>query len=240
MIHAIIVDDEPDGQDILFMLLQKYCTDVQVVARVSSVKEAVDVLNSRQVNLVFLDVHMGATTGFDVLNGVVNRAFEVIFVTAHDKYAIKAIKFGAADYVLKPIDFNELVIAVARVREKLSTGHAASPPAESAKLKIQARDRVLYVSTDDIVWLGAAGNYTEIHTGDKQKYMVAKTLGEYEEKLTSLSNRFVRINRNAIVHIQAIKSFGKGTDAFIELTDNTVLPISRRRRSEVMDKIKGM
>src|SRR6478609_6973403 len=194
MISAIIVDDEQKGRESLKLLINEYCPKVEILTLCSNVSDAYNSIMKMNPDLVFLDIQMKDETGFDLLKKFDKVNFEVIITTAHSNYAITAIKYSAIDYLLKPIDVAELQDAVARVDEKRNTPdllqrlgnlieNVKVSSVEEYKLAIPSSDGLMFIKATDIVYCEAEGNYTTFNLKNGKKYIVSKTLKEYENIL---------------------------------------------------------
>lgn len=247
MIRTVIVDDEDQGREALEVLLKQYCPQVKLLAAAPSVEEAIAIIHYEKPDLVFLDIEMPVGNGFDVLEHTRDLDFNVVFTTAYDHYAFKAFKFSAIDYLLKPIDIQELITAVSKVQERAPRWNKEIFNTEVSKLlagmisnkskKIQvptADNRILFLESADIIRLKADGNYTHIYYKDGKTYMVAKTLKEYENTLGE--DLFFRIHHAHLININYISAYHKG-DSMVTMTDGSNVVVSSRRKKEFLSKI---
>jgi len=243
MLTAIIVDDEVSGAKGLERLLNKYCPEVRVLTLVHSVDEAEQKIPALSPDMVFLDIEMPFGSGFDLLNRLQNNRFEVIFTTAYSQYAIKAFKHNAIDYLLKPIDPDELVEAVKRCEEKKGKEimdfkklenlfSSLAKPHKIQKLPIHTQEGIIYFDIDNVVRLQAYGNYTIIYLTEGKKITSSKTLKEYEEMF---SNReFFRIHKTSLVNLLHIKQYHKGDGGEVLMSDGALLEVSRYKKGELL------
>jgi len=219
-IRAIIVDDEENNRENLQSLISEYCGNVEVVGQASSVDNAFKLIGSQKPDLVFLDIKMPEKDGFKLLESLNEVNFEVIIVTAYNKYAIKAIKFCAVDYLLKPIDIVELTNAVesvsGRIKHKLENE------------RLRQLTNLYRCESDD--------NYTHFFLNNGEKMTVSKTLKEFEELLMDYG--FIRIHQSHLVNSSQIKSYQKSDGGYITMNDGSVIPISRTKRNEIIGLIK--
>lgn len=241
MIRALVVDDDPGNRDYLKGLLREFAPDVQVVQEASNIAEAYRVLNDRQVDLVLLDVEMPGGSGFDLLRQLGTWPFKVIFTTAFHRYAIQAIRFSALDYLLKPIQSDELITALERFRASDPAGpvqkaiqeqfiHNIEQEEEKAlKLTLTNGDRSYFVAPVDVGHCSSQGNYTELHLADGRRFISARTLKEYEEMLGPWG--FLRVHRNSLVNCSAVSHL---QDDLLVMKDGMELEVSRRKRGEVL------
>lgn len=251
MLKAIIVEDEKNSQELLKELIKEYCEGVEVVDIAGNVADALESLDAYKPNLVFLDIELPDGDGFQVLEKASNKEFDVIFTTAYDQYAMKAFKFSATDYLLKPVDIDELQSAVARVREKYESGQT-EPGEQTAKLEAliqnlktmaQPLKRIVLptsngftvVNPEDIIRCESDRNYTFIFLTDGRKILVSRTIKEYDEMLSD--HNFFRIHQSHLINLSYLKNYTRGRGGFVELTDGTTLDVSARRKSEFLKRM---
>ena len=240
MITALIVDDEKRNHDSLIKLLAEYCPKVNVTGKVTSVDEALKFLSTNKVQLVFLDVEMPSGTGFDLLRKVKNIDFKIIFVTAHAHYAIKAIRFSAVDYILKPIDTDDLIHAVDKVSQELSekdpqryNGLLENLNSSSTfKIAIPVKDGYAFLLPEEIIRLHADGAYTHIYTAS-EKFTGTKNIKEYEQLLYEYS--FFRSHNSHLINLKHVKRFSRLDGYFVHMSDNSTVEISRRKKEEFVE-----
>jgi len=250
MIRAVIVDDEQHCISRLTDLLNRHCKQtVTIAGAFGSVDEAITGIINLKPDLVFLDIQLHEQTGFDMLAQLPHIDFEVIFTTAYDNYAIQAFKFSAVDYLLKPIDPDDLVQAVNKLQkildqqqltEKFSALFHNLKTADntSKKITVATNKGLLFLQISDIVRCEADVNYTTIFLKDKQQIMVAKTLKEFEDMLSD--HNFFRIHNSHLINMDYIKSYHKGKGGYVTLADNTSLEVSTRRRDLFLKRIEEM
>lgn len=239
MINAIIVDDEKDGAEVLQLLIEQHCPEVKIVAITYSVEEATAAILRLKPDLAFLDIEMTTGTGFDVIQATEGVKYERIFITAYEQYAIRAIKTNAADYILKPIDVDELIQAVKNVKDRLLQAGSRLPADDSRALKkisIPSQEGFVLVDLDDIIRLEADSNYTQIFLRTKQKLMVAKTLKSFEEQLPR--THFCRIHSTHLINLNEVERYIKGDGGMIILKDSSSIPVSRSNKNELMARLK--
>ena len=237
MITALIVDDEEKNHESLSKLLKEYCPQVEVIGRAFSVDEALAFLSSKKPQIVFLDVEMPSGTGFDLLRKVEPINFKIIFVTAHAHYAIKAIRFSAVDYILKPIDTDDLIQAVEKVSGELNEGHSTKynslyenlNSSSTYKLAIPVKDGYAFLLPEEIIRLHADGSYTHIHTA-AEKFTGTKNIKEYEDLLSE--HGFFRSHNSHLINLKHVKRFSRLDGYFVHMSDNSVAEISRRKKEE--------
>ncbi len=241
MIKAAIIDDELSAANVLRLLLQRHVPEITEIAIETKPEKAVAFLQQYKPELVFLDIIMPALTGFDLLNRYDEIPFEVIFTTAHDEYAIQAIRFSAVDYLLKPIDADELKMAVQRVIKKKRAGHSSKQILANLVYNLQAKEEdefrltvptnagVVFFKTNEIMRLEGEGNYSRIILTDNRWHLSAKTLKDFEELLPE--DIFLRIHKSYIVNKNFIVNYLKKGE--VVLSDHSKIPVSRRKKTEV-------
>lgn len=240
--RAILIDDEISNLENLRTLLEKHCPQVALMATAQNVSDAVASIGKYSPDLVFLDIQMGQQTGFDVLNLVPKRNFEVIFVTAYDQYGIKAVKFAALDYLLKPIDIEELINAVDKAEHKLATQVQSSqldfllqqlkkPEPSVSKIALQMQSETRYVNLVDIIRCEADNTYTYFFLSNGEKILVSKSLKEYADLLRP--NGFLRTHQSHLVNPNYVKSWLKEDGGILLLTSGEKIPVSKPNRERV-------
>ena len=245
-IKAIIVDDEADSRDVLAMAIANYCPDIEVAQLCATPQEGITAIQNEQPDVVFLDVQMPHMSGFELLERVGEIDFEVIFVTAYDKYAIKAIKCSALDYLLKPIDIDDLLQAARKIGQRQQqTGRQQRHQAlaDNTKLKdgqvgqlaIPTQEGIVFLHTKDIVYCQADGNYTLIYQTGQQKTLVSKSLKEFEQTL--LHSGFCRVHHAYLVNLAHIQKYIRGEGGYIVLSEGYHVDVSRRKKEEFMKLI---
>ncbi len=246
IIRSIIVDDEKHGRENLAGLLMEYCPGVEINGEADSVEAAITLIKEQTPDLVFLDIEMPRANGFKLLEHMKDFPFEVIFVTAYDNYAIKAIRFSAADYILKPINHHELKAAVEKVTERIkqkqqnerlkSLYHNLNQP-DSPRLGLPADDRIEFVDVMSILRCQGEGNYTHIYFEGNNHLLVSKSLYEFEELLQEFS--FLRVHRAHLVNIKHVVAYIR-SECSLKLSNGDLVPVSRRRKEEVMIRLKSL
>ncbi len=240
MITALIVDDEKKNRDSLRKLLKENCPHVNVVGEAGSAEEAVGLFKQHHPNLVFLDVEMPNGNGFDLLRQLNEFNFKVIFVTAHAHYALKAIKFSAIDYLLKPIDVDDLIAAVKKAEDEIHFNHRNHndkllynlEPGTIHKLAIPIKDGIAFLAPDEIIRLEADGNYTHIFSSG-HKFTATKNIKEYESLL--LEFNFFRSHNSHLINLNHVKQFNRVDGYFVQMDDGSVAEISRRKKEEFFE-----
>jgi len=244
-IKSIIVDDEKHGRENLAGILQKYCPEIKLVAEANSVDAARKMIEEFDPDLVFLDIEMPKANGFQLLEQLQDFRFEVIFVTAYGNYAIKAIRFSAADYILKPININDLQTAIQKVSERIRQKqenlqmkqlvHNISQPG-NPRIGLPTGDRIEYVEVNKIIHCRGEGNYTHIYFDEKKHLLVAKSLVEFEELLQEHS--FIRVHKAHLVNLIHVVAYIKTGGGMLQLSNGDEVTISRRRKETVQQRLK--
>jgi two-component system, LytTR family, response regulator len=247
MITAIIVDDEPRNIRILKNLVDEFCPEVKISGEAESAEAAVTLIRNIEPDLVFLDIEMPFGNAFDLLDKLMPVNFQVIFVTAFDNYALKAFRYYALDYLLKPVDIEELKTAVKKAAERVKEKNMGRKldiflqtikPGKTSlqKIGLPTNDGLVFTNVEDIVRCEASGSYTIIYLLDKQKFIVSKSLKEYEDLLPE--DNFCRIHHSHIVNLAFVKKYFKGRGGYIEMNDNTTIEVATRKRDEFLSKFE--
>ncbi|MCG8576718.1 MAG: LytTR family DNA-binding domain-containing protein [Flavobacteriales bacterium] len=248
-ITSIIVDDEQKNQEVLEKMINLFCLNLKVLATATSVDEAVSQINSLQPDLVFLDVEMPGGNGFSLFEKIPNPNFLVIFTTAHADYAVKAIKFAALDYLLKPINPQELEQAVKRATKNLSsTSEAKSINSQQIdvlqannsqskfdfkKIALPTSEGLEFFLLSNVVRCEADRAYCIFHLVDGRKVIVSNSLKEYEDILSSAN--FFRVHKSNMVNVAHIKKYLKGKGGQLVLSDESIVGVAMRRKEELMN-----
>jgi len=236
MINAVVVDDEPESRENLCGLLAKYCPQVSVVAAVPTIDLAETAISAHAPDLLFLDIEMPNGNGFDLLDRFAELPADVVFVTAYEQYALNAIKRYALDYILKPINIDELVRAVERKlaldapqRERMGLMRTERLGAGSAKrIALPSAKGLQLIEIADIVRCEADDHYTTFHMVDKKRHVVTRNLGEYEEMLAP--HGFFRTHHAHVVNLARVKQYVRGRGGYVVLDDGSHVDVSARRR----------
>jgi two-component system LytT family response regulator len=244
-IKSIIVDDEKHGRENLAGILTEHCPEVEITGNANSVESAIKLIEDQAPDLVFLDIEMPGKKGLQLLEHFDDFTFEVIFVTAYDNYAIKAIRFSAADYILKPINYHELKAAVEKVAQRilLKTENKRIKELfrnikqpENPRIGLPLGDRVEFVEIAQIIHCKGEGNYTYLYLDDKRKLLVAKTLVEFEDLLKDFS--FIRTHKSHLINLKHVNAFLKAKEGTIYMSNGDEVAVSRRRKEQVFKRMK--
>ncbi len=245
MISAVIVDDEPHCCEVLSLLLEKYCKEVNVLAICNSGTEALETIPLHQPSLVFLDVEMPGMSGFEMLEQIKPINFDLILTTSFDQYALKAIHFSAIDYLLKPIDRNELQTAVQKVTQRspkqltqqleLLLQKLHKPNGVLNKIALHTLEGLQMIPIDSIISCESSRNYTVLFLKNKQKIIVSRTLKEIEELLEDY--HFARVHHSALVNLNEINKYVKGEGGYVVMSDNSTVDVSRSKKELLLKKL---
>lgn len=246
-IKAVVVDDEASGVENLCMLLGEFCPIVEVVGSAATIPEALNLIVHAQPQLAFLDVQMGTRSIFELLTQLPDLNFEVVFVTAHEQFAIKAFRFMAVDYLLKPLEITDLIQAVEKARQNLERKQAhgrleqlllnlKTPHTEQHKIAFSATHGYELAFVQDIMYFIADGSYTEVFFKDKHQLTVSKNLKFYEEITTEYG--FIRVHNSCLINPKYIRSIERTDGGGITMDDGRSLPISKKERQKLEDIIK--
>ncbi|EDP72170.1 response regulator [Flavobacteriales bacterium ALC-1] len=244
MIKAILVDDEAYIRDnIKAKLLQYFEEDIQIVGEADGVESAVKLIQDENPNLLFLDIHLQDGTGFDILNRISDKNFDIIFITGFDNHAIKAIKVGALDYILKPIDNNEFRQAVIKAidgsKQELDIEKFVEISSEyfqgvqKKRIVLKTLDNVYVVYEDDILYCKSEGNYTTFYTQKSEKILISKPMKKALELLSD--DIFIRCHQSYLVNKKHVVRYNK--QGVLVMNSEVKVPVSSRRKDYVIDKI---
>ncbi|MCW3085585.1 MAG: hypothetical protein JWP12_2951 [Bacteroidetes bacterium] len=237
--RTIIIDDEKKGREILQKLISQYCPDLEIVALAADAEEAYRMINQEKPDVIFLDIEMPNEDGFHLLQRFEEIKFQVIFTTAYDNYAVKAIKHHALDYLLKPIDIDELKLAVENLKKALTAKPAPDKYVDflatkkhdyNGRIALPIKDGIVYLAIPEIIRVESDGSYSTFYATDGKKYMVSKNLGEYEEVLPA--KEFFRAHKSHLINMKKVKKYLRTDGNFVEMEDGSVVEISRRKKDE--------
>ncbi len=242
MLKAVIVEDELLSADLLKSMIQDHCPDVQVIGMSHEVSSSISMIANTNPDILFLDIEMQTGTGFDVLQSLANRRFKVIFTTAYDHYALKAIKFSAVDYLLKPIDVLELKQAVSKIRDNeenkseakldLLMRNLLQTKQEDFSISLSTIEGIEFVPIKNIIHLEANGPYTHFFLKDRIKLMISKNLKEYELMLSE--HGFFRVHNSHLINLREVKKIIKSDGGYAVMSDDASIAISPKKKDELM------
>lgn len=244
MIRAVIIDDEKNNIDNIVRLLSQHGLPVNVVGTATNAVDGVNIIAATSPDLLFLDIQMPEGDGFEVLKALPHHQFEVVFVTAFDQYGIQAVKFSAIDYLLKPIDPEELKASVSKVAAKLNKKKENlqlenlmdfirdKDAKKEHKLALASTKEIRFVHTGDIIRCESSNAYTQFFLSDGKNITVSKPIFEYEELLINYD--FIRCHQSHLVNKKFIKSLLKEDSGYLLMDDNTRIPVSRNKKENVI------
>lgn len=242
MLKAIIIDDVKDARETLKADIESYCPNIQVIAEAEGVVSGAKLLREQQTDLLFLDIQMKDGSGFDLLEILDKVNFKVIFTTASDEYAIKAFRFSAVDYLLKPIDPDELMAAVEKVGQQIADDTPAlnllkenlgSQSQKQTRIALSTQEKIHVVKIEDVVRCESSVNYTTFFLSNGNKHLVTKTLKEFDDLLKE--HNFIRVHQSHLVNADFIKEYVKTDGGYLVMTDGVSVTVSSRKRATVMD-----
>lgn len=246
MLNVLILDDEPKAIESLKWELANFCEDINIVATFTNPYDAQKYLQHENVDCVFLDIEMPQMDGFAFLDSLTFRDFAVIITTAYDQYALHAIKERALDYLLKPIDSDDLVEAVKRVEnfkrdslikdrfEEVLLNLTANSSSASKKIGLAYDGKIVFLDPDEILYCESDGNYTSIYLESGEKLFITQTLKKIEDKLPE--HEFYRIHNSYVINLNKVREYLKN-DGYIVLINNKKIPVSRHKKNTFLDKI---
>lgn len=237
---AIIIDDEANNRENLKYLLKQHCPKIDLLGEASSASEGINLIKNTKPDVIFLDIIMPEQSGFDLLKALYPFNFKVIFVTAHDSYALNAIKFSALDYILKPLDKEELVNAVKRLEATVKEqpkgqveilNQFFSNDNKQKKIALKLIDEVRLVPLEQIIRCEADNNYTLFTLKNGEKIMVSKNIGYYDKLLHPVN--FMRTHQSHLINKEHISKFVKRDGGYLEMVNGDIIPISRSNKTKV-------
>ena len=247
MLTAIIIEDMADALQLLKSDLESHHPEIKVVDTAQSVVEAAKLLRKTQPDILFLDIMLGDGTGFDILEIFPDLSSKIIFVTASDEYAIRAFKFAAIDYVLKPYSNEDLATAITRAKEQIEPNKErlsilkntlAAPETKPDKISLHTLDKIIIVSLENIVRCEADNNNTVFYLKEGRKIFVTKTLKYFADMLSSYE--FLRVHQSHLVNMQCINAFIKSDGGYLLLKNKETVPVSVRKKAEVIEILDRM
>lgn len=247
MIRTIIVEDEAKARETINAMLKLYCPDVEVIGEYASVSGAWESIPTQQPELVLLDIQLEDGTGFDLLQKLPAVNFKVIFITAFEEYAVQAFKASAVDYLLKPLDPDDLVNGVAKAREAIDKEQTQmqlkallanlNKQNEDKKLVLKTTESIHLVDVQNIIRCEAHRNYTQFYLAENKKLLVSKTLKEFDEVLTSYN--FFRVHQSHLINMRYFERFDKTDGGFVIMKDGSEVPVSHRRKEAFLRFMEG-
>jgi two-component system LytT family response regulator len=249
MIQAIIIDDEEKARVTLVNYLKTYCPEINLLAEADSVESGVDLLNKHQPDVIFLDIMLSDGSGFNLLSRLKHLNFKIVFVTSYSQYAIKALKYSAFDYILKPIDIDELLSVVERLKLIQNAGESAAKmeflsdtmnrgESDFKKIVLSTHNGIHLVEIDEIIRCEVEDNYTMFYLTNDTRILVSKTLKEYEDLLKD--HHFIRVHKSHLVNFKYITKFINNEGGAVVLKNGTEVPVSVRKKDALMQAINTL
>ncbi|HXB33130.1 MAG TPA: LytTR family DNA-binding domain-containing protein [Puia sp.] len=246
MIRTVLIDDETDSIRVLQKLLETYCPQIEVVGTAEGVETGLEVIQATRPDLLLLDIEMTQGNAFDLLNQLRPLTFQVIFVTAFDNYAIRAFKYSAVDYLLKPVDIDELVSAVRKVTERsqqrniidqmqVFLDNMGTYGLAQQKMAVPTVDGLIFINLREVVRFEAKSSYTQINLENGEVVMATRTIKDYEDILPE--TLFCRIHNSHIINLQKIEKYHKGRGGYVILEDGSEIEVASRRRQEFLRRL---
>ena len=244
-LKAILVEDEAASRETLANYLLKYCSDVELVAEAESVKEGLAAIKKHHPDIVFLDVEMPYGNGFDLLDEVDEIDFATVFVTAFSNYAIKALNLSASYYILKPVDIDELIAAVEKIKEekkkdnhtfysKILAENLQTINKQEHKIVLPQLNGFEVIRVKDVIRIKANDNFSDFHLQDGSVKVICRTLKHYEELLSDFD--FLRVHKSHLINLQYVQRYIKGKGGQIIMTDNSEVEVSQNKKKDLLDR----
>lgn len=253
MIRTLLIDDEVKSCDVLSKILLNYCTDIEIAGAAHNVDEAYQLILEQKPDLVFLDIQMPGGDGFSLLEKFDDINFHVIFVTAFDRFAVKAIKFSALDYLMKPVNIDEVIEAVNKYKKDLLKNIPSQKDQLLFKyllknvnysgkkmwdtIALPTSQAIVYVKLDDIIYVEADNNYSVFHLENKEKIMVSYTLKNYEELLCD--HHFMRVHNSHIINLKKVTKFIRGKSGYAEMSNGAQIEVSPRKKEDFLSQFNS-
>ena len=243
MIKCVIIDDETNCLEMMEWLLKTYASSIKIEAMCNSAEKGIEAINKFRPDVIFLDIEMPRMNGFDMLEQFDKLFFDVVFTTAYDQFAIKAFRYSALNYLLKPIDPDDLMETIRRLEDKKSVPSrdqidlllesVRNMKPTTPRIALTTNDGMIFVSTKDIIYCEAESNYTNVILLNGKKIMVSKVLKEVDEALAGPD--FFRIHNSFLINLNHIKKFVRGDGGYVVMDNDMTIGISRSRRQEFME-----
>lgn len=249
MIRTVILDDEPMAREVIISLLMKYCPEVEIIGVAGDIEEGVRIIRQKRPELLILDIHLVDGTSFDLLSRLDAADYKIIFITAFEEYAIRAFKFSAMDYILKPVSPEELRSAVNKVQDSLDkesvtrrleilNDNLNNKSAEGRIIALRTANSMHFVNLSEIIRCQSEKNYTQFFLLTGEVVTVSKTLKEFEELLGQF--HFVRVHQSHLVNLKHIRKFEKAEGGVLIMSDHSEVPVSLRKREDFMKTVNEL
>ena len=248
MIRTVVIEDEEFSRKMLLAMLHEHCRQINIVAEADSVEGGLAAIAEQRPQLVLLDIELKSATSFEILEQLPEINFELVFTTAFDHYALKAIKFCAIDYLLKPIDLNELKIAVSKAEKRLNReylnknlevllNNIKSSSQNNHRIALSTLEGLLFVNVSDIIYCESSGPYTHFIFKQAEKIVTSKHLKEYEDLLSGYD--FFRIHKSYLVNLHEIKKYIRGEGGQLIMSNGDALSVSKQRKEGFLNIYSG-
>lgn len=247
MKKILIIDDESRTQQLIAKMIDSFGLNVETITEGSNVESGIVAINKHHPDIVFLDIQMPDGTGFDVINALDEKNFKLIFVTAHEEFAIKAIKFSALDYLLKPVDADELKSSLLKAMETQDDEIESSQldalqrninPNEKRRLVLKTQESVHVVDLDNIIRCEADRNYTSFYLDGGKKILVSKTLKDYETLLSG--HNFIRVQQSHLINLNYVDRYDKKNGGAVVMRDGSEVPLSPAKRDAFFQRLENL
>lgn len=249
MLRVAIIEDEEKTLQSICAILADYCENVQIAGTATSVSEAISLIKKAELDLVLSDINLPDGDSFNIFEKLDNIDFKIIFITAFEEYALKAIKFSAFDYLVKPIDPLELIASIKKVQSQIKKENAGLKmeallsnvrnfSENLRKIVLKTAESIFVVDVQDIVACESDGVYTKVFLKDKRKIMVSKVLKEYDELLNG--SGFIRVHKSHLVNLNYIDRFNKAEGGYLVMKDGSEIPVSQRKRDKVITILEDL
>jgi two-component system LytT family response regulator len=250
-LRTVVIDDEQNAVDFMISVISEYCQELEVAGHANSVKDGAALITKEKPELVLLDIEMPDGTGFDLLELFPEKNFDVVFITAFNHYAIKAIKFSAVDYILKPVNINEFIGSMKKVAQRKSESDTSSNESYKillenlktptpSRLAIPTSEGMEYLNPKEIIRIDADGSYSRFYLSGGRKILVSRNLKEFQDLLGD--RYFFRSHNSCLVNLRFVRKYIKKDGGYIEMLDGSQAPVSRNRKDLFlihMERFKG-
>lgn len=252
MIKAILIDDDHHLRTGLKALLERYTDDIAIIGEAESVKTGIEAVQKYKPQVIFLDIHLSDGTGFDMLEKLATLGrikAHIVFITAHEQYAVKAFKFSALDFILKPVDFEELQHTIAKIKEVVNQNSSFEHIdllLENIRKKVDNFRRIALSTSDgihlfdvaDIIRCEAKVNYTQFYIKNHKPVLISRTLKEYEEILSE--HGFERVHQSHLINLSYLKSYIRSDGGYVIMSDNSTIPIAQSKKDKLQELIRTL
>lgn len=247
MLKAVVIEDEPKTREAITNIINRLCDDIEVVATGYDLKTGIDAIYNGRPDILLIDVELADGNSFDILRHIFNIDFQIIFVTAHEGYALKAIKFNAFDYILKPFSVEELTSVLAKaakeVHKKKTAVYLESllhsiDERENKRIVLKTADEIYLVHISDIIHCEADSSYTHFYLKDGSQLTVSNHLKEYDELLRDY--HFFRVHHSHLVNLNEVRQFHRSGNAYVLMSDGKKIPVSSRKKERLLEKFNTL